>query len=500
MKITCSQENFKQLTADVCTLLCEEGKLEANPTLHALDQALGGILYQVIKEEQFQGKKGQSLLLHTHGKIPSHRILLLGMGASAQAQASLWHLWSSRVVKISQSVGAKRVGWILPDTTSSQVEIFQWIAEGIHLSAYSFARYLGPERKSSSSLDEVLLLLPKSSLGKEIEASVHRGEVIAGVTQQARDWTNEPPCVMSPAYFVALAQEIAAQKSLSCKVLTKEECKQHGMNLVLAVGQGSSFEPFVLHLTYKPAAASGKIYALIGKGVTFDSGGLAIKTLEGMVDMKADMAGAAVALGTMAALSELQCPHEVHAVIPLVENMVSGRSYRPGDIYRAMNGKTVEINNPDAEGRLIMADAMCYAAKFIKPSEMIDFATLTGACLIALGPYVAGVMSNDAERVKHFLAAAQNSGEDMWPLPLPERLREYLKSDVADIRNSGGVRLGGALTAGHFLKEFAQGIPWIHVDIAGPAFMDKEYAHYARGGTGFGIATLLQYLTPRATG
>lgn len=497
MKIVHSLENPKQLAVDVCAFLCAESALETNPTLQEWDQALGGVLYRVLKEEQFQGKKNQTLLLHTHGKMGPQRILLLGTGGgSVQAQASPWHLWSSRVVKAVQGIGAKRVAWVL-DKPSSW-EMLQWIAEGVHLSAYAFTRYLGTERKQLSSLEEMLLVLPQSSVVAEATPYLQRGEVIAKVTQQARDWVNEPPCVMSPKHFVELAQDIALKNSLSCKVLTKKECEQYGMNLVLAVGQGSAFEPYVLHLSYKPSSASGKTYALLGKGVTFDSGGLAIKTLEGMLDMKADMAGAAAVLATMAALSELQCPHEVHAVIPLVENMVSERSYRPGDIYRAMNGKTVEINNPDAEGRLILADAMCYAAKFIKPSEMIDFATLTGACLIALGPHVAGVMSNDAERAKQFLASAQTSGEDMWLLPLPERLREYLKSDVADLRNSGGVRLGGALTAAHFLKEFTNGIPWIHVDIAGPAFMDKEYAHYTRGGTGFGVATLLQYLAPHA--
>ena len=266
------------------------------------------------------------------------------------------------------------------------------------------------------------------------------------------------------------------------------------MGMLLAVGRGSVHEVRLIHLTYTPAKAAKRTIALVGKGITFDSGGYSLKPSSGMFDMKTDMFGAAAVVSAMDAIATLGSPYEVHAIATCAENMVSGGAYRLGDVLRSMSGKTVEINNTDAEGRLALGDAITYARETIEPDELFDFATLTGACVIALGNYTAGVMSPDDKLAKAWLAAAGRAGEDMWQLPLNPRLREQLKSPIADLRNSGG-RGGGAITAGLFLKEFAGDTPWVHVDIAGPASASKDTGATAEGGAGFAVATLVEYLT-----
>jgi leucyl aminopeptidase len=263
------------------------------------------------------------------------------------------------------------------------------------------------------------------------------------------------------------------------------------MGLYLAVAQGSAEEPRFIHLFWKPVGARRRV-VLVGKGVTFDSGGLSLKTNDGMLDMKTDMAGAAAALAATIAVAEEKLPIEVHALAACTENMPSGSSYKLGDVLTSMAGKTVEINNTDAEGRLTLADALTFGLR-LAPDAIIDIATLTGACVVALGPHVAGVMSNDEALAGEWLAAAASAGEDMWRLPLPARLVEQLKSEIADMRNTGE-RWGGALTAGLFLKEFVAETPWVHVDIAGPSSADKEHAHVAKGGTGFAVGTVLAFL------
>jgi leucyl aminopeptidase len=275
------------------------------------------------------------------------------------------------------------------------------------------------------------------------------------------------------------------------EVLDRTACANLGMGLFLAVAQGSTQEPRFIHLSWRPPLARRRV-VLVGKGVTFDSGGLSIKTNEGMLDMKTDMAGAAAVLAAVVAAGEEKIPVEVHALAACTENMPSGSAYKLGDVLRSFDGKTVEINNTDAEGRLTLADALTFGLR-LKPDAILDFATLTGACIVALGPHTAGVMGNDEPLASTFLAAAEHAGEEMWRLPLPPRLAEQLKSDIADLRNTGE-RWGGALTAGLFLKEFVGNVAWIHVDIAGPSSASKDQGHIGKGGTGFGVLSILNYL------
>ena len=266
--------------------------------------------------------------------------------------------------------------------------------------------------------------------------------------------------------------------------------------MFLAVGQGSDQEPRFIHITYKPAKKAKKKIAFIGKGVTFDSGGYSLKPSNAMEDMKIDMSGAAAVISAMDAIATLGSEHEIHAVTAACENLVSGRAYKLGDVLTSMDGTTVEINNTDAEGRLTLGDAITYVRTKIQPDEMFDFATLTGACMVALGPYTAGVMSESEGLVRAWLNTADRTGEDMWRLPLTSRLREQLKSPIADMRNTGD-RYGGAITAGLFLKTFAKDTPWVHVDIAGPASVTSPRPSQPKGGTGFAVASIVEYATAR---
>jgi leucyl aminopeptidase len=314
---------------------------------------------------------------------------------------------------------------------------------------------------------------------------------VAEAVARARDFVNEPAGQLTPRRLAELARELAASARLELTVLGREECQRLGMGLYLAVAQGSVEEPRFIHLAWKPANAKKRII-LVGKGVTFDSGGLSLKPSDSMMDMKTDMAGAAAVLSALPLVASEALPVEVHALAACTENMISGSAYKLGDVLRSKAGKTVEINNTDAEGRLTLADALTYALE-LKPDAVFDFATLTGACVVALGPHIAGVMSNNEALSRDWLAAAKRAGEEMWPLPLPDRLFEQLKSEIADMKNTGE-RWGGALTAGLFLKEFVGETPWVHVDLAGPSSADKEAGAVTKGGTGFGVSTIFEYL------
>ena len=324
------------------------------------------------------------------------------------------------------------------------------------------------------------------------------GGLMAEATVLARDLVNEPANALTAAALATSARTLARAGGLRVRVYDRPGCERMGMGAFLGVNRGSEEPPRFIHLAYRPGRRVRRRIALVGKGITFDSGGLDLKTAEGMERMKGDMSGAAAVLGVMKVLPRLGPPVEVHELIAATDNMPSGSATKPGDVLRAMNGKTIEVNNTDAEGRLTLADAIGYARKVVKPDEIVDVATLTGAVAIALGPLCAGAMSNDEGLQQRILEAGQRAGERIWPLPLIDEYREGLKSEVADIRNTGP-RGGGAITGGLFIKEFAETTPWVHLDIAGVAFTDKELPYAPKGGVGFGTRTLLTYLLATAS-
>ncbi len=480
---------------DLLILACGERDLEGQGVVGRADARLDGLLHRAATEERFGAKPGQSLLAHTHGALPARRVALVGLGAVAGDDTRALRSAAGSAVRIANAVGATRAALTWPSDVGAAATLAA-AAEGAWLGAYRFDRYLTDNRNRAPSLAS-LTLCPPSAVPPEVAAAeLARARITARAVARARDLVNEPAGVLTPTRLAALAREWAEQAGLAVEVLDRAACAELGMGLYLAVAQGSHEEPRFIHLAWKPPGARRRL-VLVGKGVTFDSGGLSLKTNEGMLDMKTDMAGAAAVLAATVAAGEEKLPVEVHALAACTENMPSGNSYKLGDVLRSLNGKTVEINNTDAEGRLTLADAMTFGLR-LRPDALLDFATLTGACMVALGPHIAGLMSNDDALAAAFLSAAEQSGEEMWRLPLPPRLGEQLKSEIADLKNTGE-RWGGALTAGLFLKEFAGEVPWAHVDIAGPSSANKEHGHVAKGGTGFGVASILNYLRRSAT-
>jgi leucyl aminopeptidase len=482
-----------EAAVDLLILPCGDD-VQSDPVCAAADAALGGILASAAAAERFQGKPGQVLTLHTLGRLKAARVALIGRGTSPLAPRDLLPL-GGRAGRVAKSLGARSAAIVVPAGASTRD--LEALAEGVSLGLYQFAKYITGDRATPPALEALTFVLSRGTDEDAARGALARAQLTARAVGRARDLVNEPAGTLTPTRLAAIAGEWARGAKATVEVLDREACRKLGMGLFLAVAQGSVEEPKFIHVTWKPPAARRRI-VLVGKGVTFDSGGLSLKTNEGMLDMKTDMAGAASVIAAIVGAAEEQLPIEVHALAACTENMPSGSSYKLGDVIASMAGKTVEINNTDAEGRLTLADALTFGLG-LQPDAIIDLATLTGACVVALGPHVAGVMSNDETLSAEWLAAASAAGEDMWRLPLPPRLADQLKSEVADMRNTGE-RWGGALTAGLFLKEFVGTTPWVHVDIAGPSSADKEHAHVSKGGTGFSVATLLSFLRRAASG
>ncbi len=467
-----------------------------------VDEALSGVLHTIAADEQWKAKKKSTLSVRPLGKLPADKVVLVGAGARKDFAAVDLRAIAAQVSKLAAAGGSKRVALAVPRWEGHDAErATQFIVEGATLATYKFDKYLAADKKKPSPVEEFQIVFDpaavESSKLDTLGRLVQRSEKLTAGVRLARDLVNEPAEAATPSHLAAVATAIAEQHGLEVKVFDRAGCEELKMGMFLGVARGTDEEHKLIHLTYRPVgkAAHRKI-AIVGKGVTFDSGGLSLKPSASMEDMKTDMAGAAAVIATMGVLAELGCPFEVHAVCACTENMLSQKSYKLGDVLVAKNGKTIEINNTDAEGRLTLGDAFSYVIEAAKPDELIDLATLTGACIVALGPHIAGVMGNDQALTDRIVAAARAAGEEVWPLPLPERLRDQLKSDVADMRNTGD-RLGGALTAGIFLREFVGETPWVHIDLAGPSSATKEHGHIGVGGTGFGVATLVEYLVPR---
>ena len=478
----------------------EDFPTPADPLLRDLDGALAGNLRQACADERFRGKAGQSFVLHTGAALPARRVALIGAGSRAAFVPAEAQHAVAKLVRLASGVGARsltlRSTW--PGARSEdELDWLEAAARGALLGAYRFEKYLGEDARRPTPLANVRIARSSAITSSQAETALARGARVATAVANARDLVNEPAGTLTPVELARIAAERAKAVGIEATVLGPAECRARGMGLFLAVSQGSAEEPRFIHLAWRPSpgVASGtpvKRVVLIGKGVTFDSGGLSLKTSDGMLGMKADMAGAAAVLNATMVAAEEKLPVEVHALCACTENMPSGTSYKLGDVIRSMSGKTVEITNTDAEGRLTLADAMTYGLA-LQPDVIFDFATLTGACMVALGPHTAGVMTNDERLSKDWLDAARTAGEDMWPLPLPARLKKQLKSEIADLRNTGE-RWGGALIAGLFLKEFVGAVPWVHVDIAGPATADKEWGVFGKGATGFGVSSIIEYL------
>lgn len=457
----------------------------------AFDAAAHGRLSAIADEEKFTADSAKTLLVHTSDGV-CKRVLLVGGGKAADLTASELRKLGALAVEEAQRRRLKVANVIVPKLLigTDPVAAVRYAAEGAYLGSYRYTEYLTVDVEPWTV--ETINVVAPGIESPAVQAVLQRAAKATAAVAFARDIVNRPPVDLTPKDMAKAAIEIAEAEGLECIILKKEEIKAQNMNLLLAVNAGSDEPPRLIHLTYRPqgATASTPQIALVGKGLTYDAGGYNLKPTGALEDMKIDMAGGAAVLGCMKAIRAYAPNVIVHGIVPSTENLVSGSAMKPGDIYRSKNGKTVEIMNTDAEGRLILADALAYAVE-LGVNKIVDLATLTGACMVALGPHQAGLFSNDDAWRDEVLAAADKAGEDFWAMPLSKKLGGMLKSPIADLKNIGE-RWGGAITAALFLQEFVGKTTWCHLDIAGPASNDKPEPGLPKGGTGFGVLTLLE--------
>jgi len=486
------------LATEVCDVLIlglfssKEG-FKGTALFDNLDKELNGFLSLVAKEEKFTGKAQQSLWIRGENQKRFKRVLLVGLGEQENFTQETRRLSSAQAYALVSASLAKNVSMeLLGGDLLDKKESVQAHVEGLKLAAYGFYRY---KKGKKQTLKTWNLLIENGKDLPVTRKALLRAEQFVAATLLTRDLVNTPGMHMNPEHLVEEARRITRnQKNLKIKIYDKKKLEGMQAGGILAVAQGSEHVPYLVHMTYTPTKPTKKRIALIGKGVTFDSGGLSLKPADYMMSMKADMGGAATVLGVFSQIVALSPQVEVHGIFAAVENMPSAQAVRPGDVITMMNKKTVEVLNTDAEGRLILADSLVYASQ-LKPDLMIDLATLTGACLVALGDEITGIMSNTPELAGKLKACADESGESMWELPLPKSYKKMIKGDISDLKNIGG-RYGGAITAGLFLQEFVGSLPWAHLDIAGPAYAEREINAYTKkGATGHGVRTLLHYLS-----
>src|SRR5512137_793833 len=509
MKIEVSGASPLELEASVLAVpVFEEDLPDGKGLLAELDRRLDGHVSAAAAEEDFQGKVGQSLGLRTLGKLRAARVLLVGLGKRDGAEAALpragfepLRTAAGEASRQAQKNGAARLAFAAPRLPGQTAQEARAIVEGAVLGAYRFDRYKTEEKKKKPRLLESLVVAVPQGLerSREVKESVALGRSVARSVAWARDRVNEPPLHLTPTRLADAARELAKEAGLQVEVLGPREIAGLRMGMFLGVTRGSAEEPRLVKISWIPkgAAARKPPLVIVGKAITFDSGGLSLKPTEGMVDMKTDMAGAAAAIAAMRVVAELAPPFPVHALLGACENMPGGRAYKPSDILIARNGKTVEITNTDAEGRLVLGDVLAWGVETLKPALLVDLATLSGACVVALGHTTTGAFGPDGPAMDAVLAAARAAGEDTWRLPLVESVKEELKSDVADLKNAG-TRMGGSISAAWFLKEFVGDAPWVHLDIAGPSSSTKERGYVGKGGTGVGIRTLVELVRARA--
>lgn len=461
------------------------------------DEAMHGAIQEFREQEGFTGSFGASLVLPTLGHAAARRVVLLGLGSRKQLDQDAWRKFGGLLVKCASHLQAENVvlAEIPLQTPGEFSAALQACVEGMHLSAYRFHTYHGRLRKAEREKKQVarvgICVRTEKEKASAKQAS-ERAFILSQATIAARDLVNTSSMHLAPKDMAKKAKELE-QKNLHVELLDRKAMERLGMGAALSVAIGSANEPIGVHLTYKPRKAKKRI-AIIGKAVTFDSGGLSLKPAEAMMGMKMDMAGGAAVLGIFQALPALKLDVEVHGIFLAVENMPSGSAYRPGDIVTAMDGTTIEIHNTDAEGRVTLADAIAYA-KTIEPDMIVDLATLTGACIAALGDDIAGLFSNDQKLTERLKRASAVTGEAIWEMPMPPQYMEHVKSPIADLKNVGKKGSAGAIAGAMFLKPFAGDTPWAHLDIAGPAYVERETrADMPYGGTGFGVRLMVEFL------
>ena len=489
MEVKADARKFYEIECDALVVSVYEGeKLEESNALAELDKRSNGIITSLIENGELSGKTGEIVYLHSPGDIAAKRLLLLGAGKLADYNTDVVRRVAGTAARFLRAKNVRKFAFL----RRSQIPLGDAVQAGVEgalLSLWDANKYHTSEKEEK--LIEQMILATVEGDSQELSQGAERGQILAEAANFAREIVNEPGNLMTPTELARQAEEVAQKYGLEIDVLDEARMKELGMGSLLGVSQGSAEPAKLIVLTYTPSSepTSKETIAIVGKGVTFDTGGISIKPADSMEKMKYDMAGGATTIAAMRAIAQLKPSINVIGIVPAVENMPGGRSQRPGDVVRSMAGKTIEVINTDAEGRLILCDALTYAIQ-LGATKIVDLATLTGAVSIALGDVYVAALGNNQEWIDAVINAGKNSGEKIWQLPLDREYREQIKSDIADIKNVGG-RKAGTITAAYFLREFVGDTPWVHLDIAGTAWNDSGKPYLSVGPTGICVRTLV---------
>lgn len=484
---------FTEANVEALAVAVYKGEKVASGVLKDLDKLTGGLLASVIKAEEFKGEVGDTALLRfaAKGSVKASRLLLVGVGEKAKHKVSDVAAVAGTATRFLRKRNIKSFA-LLPRCESNAAAVAQNAIQGVITSQFELDKYKTKDKTDKAVTSFVVCI--DGAKSADINSGLKRGEVIGESMNFTRDLANEPPNILHPTEMAKRAQAMAKQFGLKCEILDEAKMTKLGMGSLMSVSMGSRQPAKMIVLKYAPAKSTGKkgeLLALVGKGITFDTGGISIKPAENMDAMKYDMSGGATVLGTMRAIAILKPSIPVIGVVAAVENMPDGNASRPSDVVTAMNGKTIEILNTDAEGRLVLADAVAYAEKQ-GANRIVDMATLTGAVIVSLGEFNTGIMGNDQAFVEEIIACAKETGEGFWQLPVSQEYSKQIKSDIADIKNIGPRGKAGTIMGAVFIQEFIDKAKWAHLDIAGTAWADNVQPHQAKGPTGVAVRTLLK--------
>jgi leucyl aminopeptidase len=491
MKINVATGKIEKIKTDGAIILYFDGE-KPGKIAERVDKALGGMIARLIKRGDFKSKPGAVHVVYPEGRISAERLLLVGLGKRSEFTLNRLRQAAGKAAPALRSGGAKDIAIVADGLDLDPEELAQALTEGCMLGLYRFLKYkTNEENDRKQDVQSVTMLTEVAARLKAMQKGVSIGTIIADSTIMARDMVSSPPVDMTPAIVATKAREIAREFGLKLQVLERKHMEKLGMGGILGVASGSAQPPKFILLEYCKGGKKPFI-ALVGKTITFDSGGISIKPAENMDRMKDDMSGGAAVLGALRTAAALKLPLNIVGLLPATENMPGGRAYKPGDVLRTLSGQTIEVLNTDAEGRLILSDALTYACRY-KPAVIVDIATLTGACGIALGTEATGMLGTSSAFKQKLREAGEKTGERVWELPLWEEYYDQIKSDIADMKNTGG-RAGGVITASALLSKFVQKYPWVHLDIAATAWTDKDRPYTPKGATGIGMRLLTQFL------
>jgi leucyl aminopeptidase len=497
MEVRATNQPLLEWVGDGLVVGLFEDNIEITGELANLDQKFAGVLKELIAEEEFKAKSGSSVVTRIGGGSGVRKIILVGLGKSDTFKLEAVRRAAATAARIGQKQKCKTLGISLPLVSNDAAATAQAIAEGVKLALFQDNRFKSENEDKPTQVEAVDLLGlagTENAISLQLANAIALADKITAGVILARELVAAPANALTPISMAETASAIASETGMHLQILEQAECEKLGMGAFLGVAQASELPPKFIHLTYKPQGTPRRKLAIIGKGLTFDSGGLNIKGAgSGIETMKIDMGGAAATLGAAKAIGLLKPDVEVHFISAVTENMISGRAMHPGDVLTASNGKTIEVNNTDAEGRLTLADALVYADK-LGVDAIVDLATLTGACVVALGEDIAGLFTQNDDLAKQLETASEATGEKFWRMPMEEKYFDGLKSGIADMKNTGP-RAGGSITASLFLKQFVKDTPaWAHLDIAGPVWADKESGYNNAGATGFGVRALVSWV------